>query len=137
MFPTDVCLGDCLKFTKMDPEEPSGQSEKEANGSRTSEKRPSEETDPGEVPVKKKKTEVRYEEGSCWSVWDLVWVRRRQVMELLDKTNKTTVEVEAAVTEAVTNPASWSPQVGGSDSYIDSAINTPWTRDQKDVQGSL
>ena len=102
MFPTDVCLGDCLKFTKMDPEEPSGQSEKEENGSRTSEKRPSEETDPGEVPVKKKKTEVRYEEGSCWSVWDLVWVRRRQVMELLDKTNKTTVEVEAAVTEAVT-----------------------------------
>ena len=52
--------------------------------------------------MKKKRTEVRYEEGSCWSVWDLVWVRRRQVLELIDKTNKTTVEVEAAVTEAVT-----------------------------------
>ena len=42
-----------------------------------------------------------------------------------------------SVTEAVTNPASWSPQVGGSDFNIDSAINTPWTIDQKNVQGSL
>ena len=89
----------------MDPadtQDPPGQSEKEENGLRVSEKRPSRETDPGEVPVKKKKTEVIYKEGSCWSVWDLVWVRRRQVLELMDKTNKTTVEVEAAVTEAVT-----------------------------------
>ena len=100
-----MCLGDCLKFTKSDPEDPqdpAGQSEKEENGSRTSDKRPSEGTDPGEVLVKKKKTEVVYEEGSCWSVWDLVWVRRRQMLELIDRTNKTTVEVEAAVTEAVT-----------------------------------
>ena len=100
-----MCLGDCLKFTKMDPadiQDPPGQSEKEENGLRISEKRPCEETDPGELPVKKKKTEVMYEKGSCWSVWDLVWVRRRQVLELMDKTNKTTVEVEAAVTEAVT-----------------------------------
>ena len=65
-------------------------------------KRPSGETDTAEFLVKKKKTEVVYEEGSCWSVWDLVWVRRRQMLELIDKTNKTTVEVEAAVTEAVT-----------------------------------
>ena len=101
-----MCLGDCLKFTKSDPEDPqdpAGQSEKEENGSRTSGKRPSGGgTDSGEVLVKKKRSEVKYEEGSCWSVWDLVWVRRRQMMELIDKTNKTTVEVEAAVTEAVT-----------------------------------
>ena len=100
-----MCLRDCLKFTKtdpVDPEDPAGNSEKEENGSRTSDKRPSEETDPGEVLVKKKRSEVKYEEGSCWSVWDLVWVRRRQALELVDKTNKTTVEVEAAVTEAVT-----------------------------------
>ena len=69
---------------------------------RISEKRPGGETDQDEVPVKKKRTELMYEEGSCWSVWDLVWVRRRQMLELIDKTNKTTVEVEAAVTEAVT-----------------------------------
>ena len=29
-----------------------------------------------------------------------------------------------SVTEAITNPASWSPQAG-SDSYIDSALDTP------------
>ena len=29
-----------------------------------------------------------------------------------------------SVTEAITNPASWSPQVGGSDSYIDTALDT-------------
>ena len=102
-----MCLGDCLKFTKIDPaepEDPPGQSEKEENGLRVSEKRerPKGQTDPEEVPVKKKKTEVRYEEASCWSVWDLVWVRRRQVLDLIDKTDKSTVEVEAAVTEAVT-----------------------------------
>ena len=101
-----MCLGECLKFTKSDPEDPqdpAGQSEKEENGSRTSGKRPSGGgTDSGEVLVKKKRSEVKYEEGSCWSVWDLVWVRRRQALELVDKTNKTTVEVEAAVTEAVT-----------------------------------
>ena len=101
----DVCLRDCLKFDKIDPvhpQDPPDESEKEENGLRVSEKRPSGETDPGELPVKKKKTEVMYEKGSCWSVWDLVWVRRRQVLDLIDKTNKSTVEVEAAVTEAVT-----------------------------------
>ena len=100
-----MCLGDCLKFTKNDPEEqqdPSDLSVKDENGLRSPGKRPSGETDPAEFLVKKKKTEVVYEEGSCWSVWDLVWVRRRQMLELIDKTNKTTVEVEAAVTEAVT-----------------------------------
>ena len=74
---------------------------KDENGLRSPGKRPSGETDPAEFLVKKK-TEVVCEEGSCWSVWDLVWVRRRQMLELIDKTNKTTVEVEAAVTEAVT-----------------------------------
>ena len=97
-----MCLRDCLKFDKVDPADPQDPPLKEENGVRVSEKRSSGETDPGEVPVKKMKTEVRYEEGSCWSVWDLVWVRRRQVLEMIDKTNKSTVEVEAAVTEAVT-----------------------------------
>ena len=55
-----------------------------------------------ESDVKKKKTNLQYTEGSSWSVWDLVWPRRKQVATLIDKTNKSTVEMEAAITEAVT-----------------------------------
>ena len=34
------------------------------------------------------------------------------------------ISAPVSVTEAITNPASWSPQVGGSDSYIDTALDT-------------
>ena len=32
-----------------------------------------------ESPVKRKKTNLVYKAGANWSVWDLVWVRRKQV----------------------------------------------------------
>ena len=83
---TDVCFGDCLKLTKHSQNLPSesAQSIKEVNsteeakisGKRSSLEAELEET---ESPVKRKKTNLVYKAGANWSVWDLVWVRRKQV----------------------------------------------------------
>ena len=76
--------------------------EEMTEGARCSGKRSSSEDQTEEYPLKKKRTDLVYREGCSWSVWDMVWVQRKKAAALIDRTGKTTVEVEAAVTEAVT-----------------------------------
>merc|ERR1719480_509004 len=106
----NLIFGDCLKLdrTETDTNERNdeitnelGEGEIQDEIESSGNKRRSGDLDESAAKKLKMDENFIYQSSSTWTLWKLVWPRRKQISSEIEKGDRSVVELEAAITEAI------------------------------------